>query len=104
MLNINTEIRLSPKQQQAMHQVFRVQHPASSRVYLYGSRTRLSAAGGDIDLLVQVPVGTDPLLSIRLTDALHEALGEQKIDILLTEQLNTPLIQSVLPDSVSLYP
>ncbi|MCA3154660.1 MAG: hypothetical protein ING30_06450 [Burkholderiales bacterium] len=46
----------------------------------------------------------DPLLSIWLTDALHEALGEQKIDILLTEQLNTPFIQSVLPDSVSLYP
>jgi predicted nucleotidyltransferase len=104
MRDINTEIRLSPKQQRAMHQVFATQLPASSQVFLYGSRTRLSAAGGDIDLLVHVPVGTDPLLSIRLTDALHEALGEQKIDILLTEQLNAPFIQSVLPDSVSLYP
>jgi predicted nucleotidyltransferase len=104
MRNINTEIRLSPKQQHAMYQVFSKQLPAQSQVYLYGSRTRLSAAGGDIDLLVHVPVGTDPLLAIRLTDALHQALGEQKIDILLTEQLDTTFIQAILPHSVSLYP
>ncbi len=104
MRNINTEIRLSPKQQRAMHAVFCAQLPAQSQVYLYGSRTRLSAAGGDIDLLVQVPAGSDPLLAIQLTDALHQALGEQKIDILLTEQLDTPFIQAILPHSVPLYP
>jgi predicted nucleotidyltransferase len=104
MRNINTEIRLSPKQQRAMHQVFATQLPASSQVFLYGSRTRLSAAGGDIDLLIQVPSGTDPVLAIYLTDELHQALGEQKIDILLAEQLDTPFIQAILPHSVPLYP
>ncbi len=101
---INTEIRLTPAQQQAMHDTF-VQHlPAGARVFLYGSRADLNAAGGDIDLLVQVPSPVPAMLSIELIDALDQRLGEQKIDLTVTDQLQTPFIQSILPTSVVLYP
>ncbi len=55
-----------------------------ARVFLFGSRTRPEARGGDIDLLVELdrtpPV---PLLELarRLRLALFDRMEEQKIDI-----------------------
>lgn len=57
-----------------------------ARVRLFGSRTRDDARGGDIDLAVDMPHAVDrpALLAARIEAALAEALGEQKIDVLLS--------------------
>ena len=54
------------------------------RVYLFGSRTRPEAKGGDIDLLIRLRNAPDtPLtaLSRRLRMGVFSGLEEQKIDI-----------------------
>lgn len=55
-----------------------------SIVRLFGSRAR-SGAGGDIDLLVSLArVPRDPLmLKIHIKQAIEDALGERKIDVVL---------------------
>ena len=60
--------------------------PAAT-AWLFGSRTNLNAAGGDIDRLIHVPgidFNSDLALSIRLQDALMAELGERRIDVLIT--------------------
>jgi predicted nucleotidyltransferase len=57
-----------------------------AQVRLFGSRTRDDARGGDIDLAIDMPYAVDrpALLAARIEAALAEALGEQKIDVLLS--------------------
>lgn len=58
-----------------------------STLYLYGSRTQDHKKGGDIDLLLQVPessVAKAKALHVRILVKLHEYLGEQKIDLKIT--------------------
>ena len=51
----------------------------------FGSLTRDDARGGDIDRLIELPHAVDrpALLATRIEAALAEALGEQRIDMLL---------------------
>lgn len=55
-------------------------------ISLFGSRTKLDQRGGDIDLYLRV-AKTDNLQSFaikqKLLLALHELIGEQKIDIVV---------------------
>lgn len=56
----------------------------SVRVYLFGSRTRPEARGGDIDLLIRLREAPEtPLTALarRLRMAIFSAMEEQKIDI-----------------------
>lgn len=59
---------------------------AAARVLLFGSRTDDRRKGGDIDLLVEVPASTphDLRASVALEVDLIRAIGDRKIDILLT--------------------
>jgi predicted nucleotidyltransferase len=63
------------------HQIF----GANARVYLFGSRVDDHAKGGDIDLFIELPEQRDkPLaLLLKLNGALQQALGMQKIDIII---------------------
>lgn len=70
------------------------------RVYLFGSRTRPEAKGGDIDLLIRLRDTPDtPLtaLSRRLRMGIFSGLEEQKIDIVWDAPGDTsafiPLVQ-----------
>jgi predicted nucleotidyltransferase len=54
-------------------------------LFLYGSRTDVTAVGGDIDLLIEVP---HPATAARINGRLHyllsaikSAIGDQKIDL-----------------------
>jgi hypothetical protein len=110
LARVNTRIRLAPREQLAMHDVFGRLLPPGSAAYLFGSRTDLSAVGGDIDLLIHVPgIGFDTELSLgtQLRDALIAQLGERKIDLLFTPTLDEsakPFVRLALVDSVRLYP
>jgi predicted nucleotidyltransferase len=63
---------------------------AEAFVYLFGSRTRDDARGGDIDLLA---VSRVPLERERhqILDELNDELGEQKIDLVIT----SPALENV---------
>lgn len=57
------------------------------KIWLFGSRVDDNKRGGDIDLYIEVnePI-TDKILKICRMDAeIQIALGEQKIDILITD-------------------
>jgi predicted nucleotidyltransferase len=90
-------MRLSSTQQHHMQAVFQTHLPAGARVWLFGSRANNAARGGDIDLLVQLPVHeTKPLAFVRrLRIALQRYLGERKIDILLQTPDNDSAMQQI---------
>jgi predicted nucleotidyltransferase len=107
---INPRVRLTPREQLAMREVFARELPSTAAVYLFGSRTDLNAAGGDIDLLIHVPgIGFDEelALSTRLSDALMARLGERKIDLLITPVADAnakPFVRLALTSAVRLHP
>jgi predicted nucleotidyltransferase len=79
-------MRLTPHQRQTIEQTLRRHFGPGARILLFGSRTDDRARGGDIDLYVEPDFG-DP---DRIVDAqlgalaeLHQALGEQKIDLVV---------------------
>lgn len=63
--------------------------PRGCRVSLFGSRTDDSKRGGDVDLLVELPVtpSASELLRLRsmLTVQLYRRMGERRIDIVMTD-------------------
>jgi hypothetical protein len=62
---INPRTRLSPREQLAMREAFARALSSTATVYLFGSQTNLSAAGGDIELLIHVPgIGFDDELAL----------------------------------------
>ncbi len=78
-------MRLTPQERHLIRQAVCRRFGSLANVLLFGSRTDDSARGGDIDLLVECPevVESDFLASINLETDLQNALGEQKIDILI---------------------
>jgi len=57
----------------------------SARVWLFGSRARDDARGGDVDLLVEVDEAvTEPaLLSARLGARVSKSMHGRKVDVLI---------------------
>jgi predicted nucleotidyltransferase len=110
LARVNPRIRLTPREQLAMREVFARELPPPSVAYLFGSRTDLNAAGGDIDLLIHVPsieFDGELALSTRLRDALIAELGERKIDLLITPAADAtakPFVRLALTRAVKLYP
>ena len=60
---------------------------AKAKIHLFGSRTDDSKRGGDIDLLVISDVLEDDD-KWEILDTLYSKIGEQKIDILITDKTN----------------
>lgn len=70
-------------------------------VYLLGSRVDDSKNGGDIDLLViSGKIGLKEKLKIKAN--LCTLIGDQKIDLVAAERLDTPFLESVFEESVRL--
>ncbi len=93
-------MRLKPSEveviKNAVHNV-----DSSAAVYLFGSRVDDTKRGGDIDLLIMSDTLTgDQVRSIRL--ALHDKLGEQKLDILIAKDTSEPFVRIALREGVLL--
>lgn len=79
-------MRLTAAEHLAIRETVRSVAGPQTRVRLFGSRTDDRAKGGDIDLLVEVDhaVEAPVLLGARIGVRLQQALGERRIDVLLT--------------------
>jgi uncharacterized protein len=67
-------------------------YDAKAQVYLFGSRVDDAKKGGDIDLLVRsASIGAAERRRIRRS--ICDAIGEQKIDILVAANLDNPLVR-----------
>jgi predicted nucleotidyltransferase len=66
---------------------------AQAKVWLFGSRVDDSKRGGDIDLYVEMdtPIKDRILKACRMNAEIQTALGEQKIDIVVSSPERTPL-------------
>ncbi|MGD8780009.1 MAG: nucleotidyltransferase domain-containing protein [Ignavibacteria bacterium] len=61
----------------------------NARVYLFGSRVDDNKKGGDIDLIIQ----SDKINKMQLSKIrwkIFEEIGVQKIDFILTKEIDTP--------------
>jgi uncharacterized protein len=80
-------MRLTQDEAHIIRQSVRRRFGPDARVWLFGSRTDDSRKGGDIDLLVEPATPLDNAFreSIALETDLQMALGDQKIDIVITD-------------------
>jgi len=99
-------MRITPLEAAAIRQVTAEVGGAGARVKLFGSRTRDDLRGGDIDLLIELPEPTPDKLSVSLRAGarLQRALGERKIDVLVTDpqSIETPLIRAARLEGIAL--
>lgn len=82
-------MRLTSRQRSVIQQTLLEHFGGGSRILLFGSRTDDQARGGDIDLFVEPEIqDPDALVNARLQALvdLHKALGEQKIDIVISRR------------------
>ena len=73
----------------------------NARIYLFGSRVDDQQKGGDIDLLVlskQINHSEQRKIKTRL----YDLIGEQKIDLIVTDDISKPFIKLALRDAILL--
>lgn len=86
-------MRLPPKAIAIIREAAKHHFGAQAKVWLFGSRVDDSKRGGDIDLYVEVdtPIKDRVFKVCRMNAEIQMALGEQKIDILVSSPERTPL-------------
>ncbi len=79
-------MRLTTEQSDTIRRVIREEAGDAANVRLFGSRLDDEARGGDIDLLVQLPLPANnpALLSARISARLIRALGGRNVDVVLS--------------------
>lgn len=72
-----------------------------AKVYLFGSRVYDDKKGGDIDLLIlSNKIGNKEKRKIR--SMLCDSLGEQKIDIIIADNISKPFVRIAYEEGVKL--
>lgn len=93
-------MRLSENERTSIRNVVLGLDP-KAQVYLFGSRVDDQKRGGDIDLLILSSIITQQhQRSIKLK--LYDALGEQKIDLLIASDTTPPFVQIALEKALPL--
>ena len=99
-------MRITLNEAAAIRRVIAEVAGAGARVKLFGSRTQDDLRGGDIDLLIRLAEPTIDKLSVSLRAGarLQMAIGERRIDVLVTDPLSveTPLIRDARLEGISL--
>lgn len=70
-------------------------------IYIFGSRADLNKKGGDLDILV-ISKRIAPIQRRFIKINMYKALGEQKIDIIVTEEINSPFLKMAVQTGVRL--
>jgi predicted nucleotidyltransferase len=78
-------MRITPEQIAAIRQGVTQLAGDAARVWLFGSRVRDDARGGDVDLLVELDeaVAEPAQLSARLASQVSRAMYGRKVDVLI---------------------
>ena len=78
-------MRLSDEQKQSIRRIVSDVAGTGARVRVFGWRVRDHAAGGDLDLLVELPeaIETPAELAARLSALVSRSLHGRKVDVLL---------------------
>ncbi len=93
-------MRLSSFEKEVIKKSVNLFDPKAS-VYLFGSRTDDSKKGGDIDILfISQKISLKNIIDIKLL--LYDALGEQKIDIVLAHEVKKPFVKLVVKEGIEL--
>lgn len=81
-------MRLQAKEVEAIAQAARNAFAPGTEVFLFGSRLRDEARGGDIDLLVETPETMPPADRVRCRTCfvanIYRLLEEQRIDVVIS--------------------
>ena len=96
-------IRLSDYEVKAIKETAEEVFGKGTKVFLFGSRTDPEKRGGDIDLYV-VPGSREDLFNkqIKFLAKLKLRIGEQKIDLILSEDPERPIEKEALKTGVQL--
>ena len=93
-------VRLKPdeikKIKEAVHE-----YDKEAGIYIFGSRADLTKKGGDLDILV-ISRRILPIQRRFIKINMYKMLGEQKIDIIVTEEINSPFLKMALQTGVRL--
>ncbi|MCW7553156.1 nucleotidyltransferase domain-containing protein [Endozoicomonas gorgoniicola] len=85
-------MRISDEMADSIVELSRMHIAPDAVVWLFGSRAKDSARGGDIDLMIEATGIDNPLerkINFRL--AFEDRWGEQKVDIIVHDRLNDDL-------------
>lgn len=93
-------MRLSENERNSIKNII-FEFDPQAQIYLFGSRVDDNKKGGDIDLLIMSSVITEQnRRSIKLK--LYDAIGEQKIDLLIASDTTKPFIRIALENGLPL--
>jgi len=100
-------MRVSGKNIATFKNAIRVAFSGQPKVFLFGSRVDDNKRGGDIDLMVVSGLHRNELeiAKIKAITKIQMALGEQKIDLIVTndpERDPRPVVREVLQHGVEL--
>lgn len=79
-------MRLTPIQKKTIRDTLKRHFGPTTQIRLFGSRTDDDAKGGDIDLYIEPDIQSPDLIVEAKLNALvelHQALGDQKIDLII---------------------
>jgi predicted nucleotidyltransferase len=75
---------------------------SNAKIWLFGSRVFDHKKGGDIDIAI-LSSNIDLLNRIAIKQAIEDAIGEQKIDLLVSKNGSDPFFKLALDTGVILY-
>lgn len=93
-------VRLEPTEREAIKEIVARRDP-SARVFLFGSRTRPDAHGGDIDLLIaSEKLARGDLRQIKLD--LQDRLGMQHFDLVVFGTQPSAFVRAIAEEAIAL--
>ena len=93
-------MRLSPHDQSVLRAAITQADP-QARAWLFGSRADDQARGGDIDVIV-LSRRIDLMAKLDLLAHLHQHLGEQRIDLLVSPDDQPAFVRMAIANGVPL--
>ncbi len=97
------KVRLSEKQIHFIKKFAKEVFGEDCKVYIFGSRADVSKRGGDIDILI-ITNNTQNLFrkKLKFLAKLSKAIGEQKIDVIITDKPRNSIEQIALQTGVEI--